>query len=536
MFLFQRRMRWAAVLLLIAVTNSHAAVRLPALISDNMILQADVAAPVYGWADAGEKVTVTIHSQTVSTTTDSNGRWRVDLAPMKPGGPYELLVSGTNSITVKNVVVGEIWLCSGQSQMEQSMRFAPNRGVDIPAANDELFRIFLVDYAKANTIQDDVPGHWAQVTPHSIMQGGWHGFSMIGYYFGQELRRKLNVPVGMIEATKGGTPIEVWMDWDLLQSMPEARGFLDMWATKMKQYNPRRNEERYQAALTAWRKKLQEAETAGTKPPVKPNPPTPPNMMDWYPSTRYNAMVAPLAPYAFRGVLWYQGYSSRYIPDQYRALFPAMIRSWRQRFGHGDLPFYFVQHANFATRGAKPGDRPRLAEIRDSQLTGLGEPNTAVIVTLDLGDSGGLHYHNKQPVAHRLAMAALGLTYHRLDGTFLSPVYRDMKVTVDGDGQKRVLLTFDHVGDGLRTRNNGPVGGFVIADQSMEFVPAKAEIVGKNVIAVYADGVSSPVAARYAWQDDPQNANVVNSADLPLGTFRTDQGLLHPSASMEEQK
>jgi sialate O-acetylesterase len=352
-------------------------------------------------------------------------------------------------------------------------------------------------------------------SPKTIAEIGWRGFSAIGYFFGRELRRELNVPVGMIQSAIGGTPIEVWMDRQMLESTPAASGILREWDQKVKHYNPQRAQERYEEALAKWEQQVEQAKAQGQSPPPAPKEPVPPTREPWYPSSRYNAMIAPLAPYAMRGVLWYQGYSSRFRAAEYHTLFPLLIRSWRELWGQPELPFYFVQHANFAARG-KEADRRLLAAIREAQTSGLSEPNTGMVVAIDLGDSRYLHYADKLPVAQRLAAWALAKTYGRTDIVCESPLFRE--AAAEGG---RILVRFDHVFEGLKTRDGQAISGFQIAGADRRFHPAQAQITAPDTVAVWSDAVPQPQAVRYAWSDDPHDANLCNSANLPAAPFRT---------------
>lgn len=498
------------------ISPAVADVRLPGLFSDNMVLQADIPVPIWGWAEPGEQVTVKVNDQVHQTSADGSGAWRVKLQPIAAGTPLDVTISGRNTITIQNAVAGEVWLCAGQSQIEQGMRSIKDKDTHIAQADDPGLRLFVVPRTQAQTPQADIDGQWLVCTPQNVSEVGWRGFSAIGYFFGRDLRRELDVPVGMIQSAIGGTPIEVWMSWDVLESAPAADSILQEWKRKTAGYNHERAMQRYQQQRARWEHDARQAQAEGRKPPEEPKPPVPPTQESWYPASRYNAMIAPLAPYGMRGVLWYQGYSSRFRAEAYKTLFPLLIRSWRQLWDQGDFAFYFVQHANFATRG-KDADRQLLAAIREAQTYGLKEPNTGMVVTIDLGHSQYLHYADKRPVATRLSNLAMSQTYGRSGIQAHSPILRE--ATTDGS---RLLVRFEHVYDGLKAKDGQPVGGFEIAGSDQQFVPAKAEVISADTVAVWSEQVPSPVAARYAWVDDPVDANLYNSADLPASPFRTD--------------
>lgn len=514
-------LRCACVAVTVAVicalgASAGAEVRLPGLFSDNMVLQADIPAPMWGWADPGQQVTVIVNDQSHSATADPSGAWRVQLEPVPAGTPLKISVQAGNTITIENAVAGEVWLCSGQSQMEQGMRSIKDKDREIAQADDPGLRLFVVPRIQADAPQAQVDGHWVVCTPQAVSELGWRGFSAIGYFFGRQVREELDVPVGMIQAAIGGTPIEVWMDWSVLESTPAAEKILQDWRAKVRSYSPERAQQRYEQELAKWRQIAEQAEATGKAPPTEPKPPVAPTRESWYPASRYNAMIAPVAPYGMRGVLWYQGYSSRYRAEQYKTLFPLLIQSWRKRWGQGDFPFYFVQHANFAIRD-KDADRQLLAAIREAQAAGLQEPDTGMVVTIDLGHSKSLHFSDKRPVARRLADMALAKTYGRKETACQSPTLGEAKV--EGN---RMLIRFEHAFVGLKTRDSQPIGGFRIAGQDRRFVPAQAERISSDTLAIWSDQVSEPAAVRYAWADDPTDANLYNSADLPAAPFRTD--------------
>ena len=518
-----RRSSWLRGLLALAAitlnSTGHAELRLPGLFSDHMVLQADVPAPLWGWADPGEEITVTVNDQTYRVTADDKGAWRAQLRPVVAGTALKIAVQGASgkTITINDAVAGEVWICSGQSQIELGMRSIKDKDREIARASDPALRLFVVPRIQAETPQTELGGEWVVCSPQSVAELGWRGFSAIGYYFGRDLRQELKVPVGMIQSAIGGTPIEVWMDWDVLESTPAAAPILQEWRIRVKQYNPDRATQRYEQELANWKTKAEQATTEGKAPPPEPKPPVSPTREAWYPACRYNAMIAPVAPYALRGGLWYQGYSSRFRAEAYKTLFPLLIRSWRERWGQGDFPFYFVQHANFATRD-KDADRHLLAAIREAQTEGLKEPNTGMVVTIDVGDSRYLHYSDKRPVARRLSDMALARTYGREDIVCQSPMFRE----ANADGG-RILVGFDHAAAGLKTRDGKPIGSFQIAGQDGQFVPAQAKLVAADTVAVWSERVSAPVSVRYAWADDPVDANLCNSAGLPAAPFRMDR-------------
>jgi len=443
-------------------TVAAAAVKLPAVFGDNMVLQRGRPVPVWGWADPGEEVTVAIAGQSLSTKAKADGRWKVELAKLSVGDPLEMTVEGSsgNIVTLKNILVGEVWVCSGQSNMEMGIRMCNDAAKEIAAAIHPRLRLFLVARAKAAQPATDVKATWKPCTPQNIAANSWGGFSAAAYYFGRELQKELKVPVGLIEAAWGGTPAEFWTSRQVLEANPTLKPMAGHGES----------------------------------------------------SVLYNAMIAPLVPYAIRGAIWYQGEANLSRAHQYRTLFPAMIANWRADWGQGDFPFGFVQLAPYRYNGQNPAD---YAELCEAQLMTLKSvPNTGMAVTTDIGNVRDIHPKNKQDVGRRLALWALAKVYGR-DIVYSGPIYKSM--AIDGD---KIRLQFDHVGGGLIARDGKPLSDFTIAGADKKFVPAVATIDGDTVV-VHSDQIAQPVAVRYAWRDDVV-PNLINKEELPASSFRTD--------------
>ncbi len=429
------------------------------LFTDYMVLQRGMKVPVWGTATPGEKVTVQFCGQEVSATTGQDGKWKVELQKLKAGGPFEMTISGPNNkVQLKDVLVGEVWVCSGQSNMEWPLT-ATNRAKEaIATATNPQIRLFTVPKATATAPQRDVPrgkraDGWRECTSTTVER-----FSAVGYYFGRDVQKALQVPVGLIHTSWGGTPAEHWTSKEVLEKHQ---------STKELAQNKRASE-------------------------------------------KFNAMVAPLIPYAIRGVIWYQGESNVGRAQQYRTLFPAMIKDWRDRWGEGKFPFLFVQIAPWAKYGPETG----WAELCEAQmLTALKVPNTACIVTTDVGDPKDIHPRDKAPIGDRLARAALALAYKKKI-EYSGPVFTGMRI----DGNK-AILSFSHLGGGL-TAKGGTLKGFTIAGPDGKYIPANAEINGDQVI-VSSSEVQQPVGVRYGWARYPE-MNLENRAGLPASPFRTD--------------
>jgi sialate O-acetylesterase len=645
------------LVIFIFASIARAEVRLPAILSDNMVLQQGMKVRIWGNATAGEHVLVTFANKSFNTIADAQGHWQVWLGPLKAAGPAELTVKGDNLITIRNVLVGEVWLCSGQSNMEWPLINTVGGAETVAQANQAEIRLFSVEHHTATSPLTDLQGHWVVTTPDEAAH-----FSAVGYFFGRELYQHLKVPVGLIDSSWGGTPAEAWTSHEALLSSPELKPILDKYESNLNA--SAQTKEAYARALADWEEKNlyidagnkgealgyadpatptsgwskmdlpQQLETAGllidgavwfrkvldlpalwagkdivlNLPPIDdqdvtyfngtkvgatgretPNSYTVPRKYlvpgslvhagqnviavrvfdsageggfsrggkmsigptgaaesdmislrgswdykvelalepkhpDWgsrpeavginnqnNPSVLFNAMIAPLVPFAIRGAIWYQGESNAGRAYQYRTLFPIMIRNWRSAWGR-EFPFYFVQLPNWHANRAEP-DESDWAELREAQLMTLHEPQTGMAVTIDVGDEVELHPRNKLDVGRRLAAWALADTYGQ-KGMPSGPLFE--RYTIAGD---KIRIKFKHAA-GLKTSDGGPIKGFAIAGEDRRFVWAEARIDGNTVI-VSSPRVPKPVAVRYAWADNPI-ANLYNKAGLPASPFRTD--------------
>ena len=650
--------RWILPFFVLIVAGSaHGEVRLPAIIGDNMVIQQDTKVRIWGSAKPGERITATFDKKSSQTVADSEGRWQLFIGPQKAGGPFELTVKGDNVLTIKNVLVGEVWLCSGQSNMEWPLVNTFGGDQVVTQANYPELRLFTVEHNTATSPQTDLQGHWVVTTPDEAAH-----FSAVGYFFGRELHQQLKVPVGLIHSSWGGTPAEAWTSHEALLSSPELKPILERYESSLNALPQAK--EAYARALAQWEEKNlyldagnkgealgyadpsaptadwskmdlpKQFETAGLlidgavwfrkeielpaswagKPLVLNLPPiddhdvtyfngakigstgreTPnsyavprkyvvlaslarpgknviavrvfdsageggfsrggamsigpaggaesetislrgvwdykvelalePKHPDWgtrpeavgvgnqnNPSVLYNAMLAPLVPFAIRGVIWYQGESNAGRAYQYRTLFPVMIRNWRSAWGR-DFPFYFVQLANWHASKAHP-DESDWAELREAQSMTLREPHTGMAVTIDVGDEVELHPRNKLDVGRRLAAWALADTYGQ-KVTASGPLFDGFSIEAT-----KVRIRFKY-GTGLKTPDGSALKGFAIAGEDRRFVWADARVDGDTVI-VSSPGVPKPAAVRYGWADNPI-ANLYNKAGLPASPFRTD--------------
>jgi sialate O-acetylesterase len=501
-----RKFLSCSVLLFIAGPLS-AAVKPHALIADGMVLQRDMKAPIWGTADKGETVSVEIQGQKVSATAE-DGKWLVRLDNLKAGGPFEMTIAGTNTIHFKNVYVGDVWVCSGQSNMEWPLNFSHNAQEAIEHSKNPRIRLFTVPKIPAGAPQQNVSqqfnaGKWLPCEPQNA-----GSFSAVAYFFGRDLEKALNVPIGLIHTSWGGTPAESWTSEPALDADPALKHYVDHKKRELSGYP--KAVERYIDMLTSNKDSLLKKAAAGQ--PL-PTPPASPAANAWLPTTLYNGMSANLIPYGIRGAIWYQGESNADRAYEYRTLLPTMIKNWRADWKQGEFPFLIVQLAPFMKIHKEPTES-KWAELREAQLlTALNLPKTAVAVITDVGDEKDIHPRKKEPVGARLALAARALANGE-DIEYSGPIYSDMKV----EGSK-IALRFTHLGGGLVAKG-GPLTGFSIAASDGKFVNAEAEIQDDKVV-VWSSQVAQPAAVRYGWADYP-TGNLWNKAGLPASPFRTD--------------
>lgn len=492
---------YSLFILLLALSAQLAAeVKLPALLSDHMVLQRDEPIRIWGTADPGEQVKVQFRAVEKAVVANESGRWELFLPPQIAGGPDVLKVTGKNQLTIQDVLVGEVWLASGQSNMEWPVRLSRGAREEIGAANHPKLRLFKAPHRIAEAPMDDVNATWTSATPESIPN-----FSAVAYVFGRRLHQHLNVPVGLIQAARGGTPAESWIGKEELHAHPQLHFYLNKWARLLSEY-PEANK-KYEAEMKRW-------EETGKVANLRPRAPLGPGSSH-IPSGLFNGMIAPLTPFSLRGVLWYQGETnaSRAEAELYRTLFPALISGWRDRWGIGNLPFLFVQLANY--EGVGTGANTEWPALRDAQFNTLNTvPATGMAVTIDAGSALDIHPKNKSVVGERLALAARAIAYGE-HISYSGPLFR--RLTTEGNSL-RVWFT---AAKGLQAKDGQPLKGFIIAGQNREFLSADARIKGDTIV-VRNPSVSTPVAVRYAWADNP-SVNLVNAEGLPASPFRSDR-------------
>jgi sialate O-acetylesterase len=486
-------------------SSSWAAVKPHALIAENMVLQQGMKVPIWGTADDGEQVTVQFQGQE-ATATAREGKWLVRLDNLKTGGPYEMTIRGSNTIHFKNVLVGEVWICSGQSNMEWPVQATQDAGKTIEQSTNPMIRLFTVAKRPASAPLKEVQGSWAECGPNAVP-----GFSAVGYFFGRDLQKALQVPVGLIHTSWGGTPAEAWTSREALEAEPSLRYMAEKQDRELHDYP--KALDRFAEEFGRFRNLVAKATAAGHDLPSPPALPGDPARNPWGASTLYNGMIAPLVPFAIRGATWYQGESNAGRAYEYRTLLPAMIRSWRAAWNEGDFTFLIVQLAPFTKIVREPTDSD-WAELREAQLsTAQTLPKTGLAVITDVGEEFDIHPRKKKPVGARLALAARALAYDQKI-VYAGPTYSAMHV----DGSK-IVLSFKHVGSGLVARG-GPLTGFAVAGPDHKFVNAQAEIQGDKVV-VSSPQVAQPVAVRFGWANYPV-VNLWNKAGLPASPFRTD--------------
>ncbi len=636
------------VLVLVSAVNLSAEVTLPAVVSDNMVLQQQSDARLWGWAAPGEKVVVQgswAKDFSKPVTADEDGKWKISIRTPKAGGPYTIAVKGKNTLTLNNILIGEVWVCSGQSNMEMGMTSINNAKQEIAEANHPEIRLFNVKNTASPLPLDDVTGQWYECSSESVVKcGEYGGFSAAAYYFARKLQQQLNVPIGLINADWGGTPAESWTSHEMILTMPdfaeevrvlsdkgalkkamaEYESDLAKWQEAMKKADPGTREkwETPQLDESSWttievpstfedsqigemdgvvwyRTTLElPADWAGKGMTVslgaiddeditylngtkigemkvwdhardykidgslvkagknvlavrvkdhrkvggfsaKPDdmflqsgknkiaiagqwlykisfdlssmprgPHLPGRINAHTPTSLYSGMISPIVPYTIKGAIWYQGESNSGNATQYQTLFPNMIQSWRDAWGIGDFPFYYVQIAPFNYGGRNS------AFLREAQMMTLSMKHVGMAVTMDIGNFSNIHPGNKRDVGLRLARWALAKDYGQKDLVYSGPIYKSMKT----EGGK-IRLSFDHTGAGLIAKD-GALTNFQIAGADKLFVPAKA-IIENNTIVVASDDVAKPVAARYAF-DNAGLPSLFNQDGLPASSFRTD--------------
>lgn len=483
-----------------------AEVRLPNIIGDHMVLQQGTPIRIWGWADVGENVTVTFSDQKKTIAANSDGEWSIFLDSLEYGGPFEMIISGKNTIKFSNILVGEVWVSSGQSNMEWALALSENAETEILQSTYPNVRLFKVGKKAQSKPADDVMGLWTPCEPAYAS-----GFSAVAYHFGTELYRNLKVPIGLIDASWGGSAIEPWMEINTLKSKDEFDPIIEKWEECLEKYESMEKIHRmvneYVNGVFEYRiaSKINRKNKA-----ITPQMPPPLECKDCVlsPGGMFNGMIAPITPFKIRGIIWYQGESN--VPRaNYQELFPTMIELWRAEWDLGDFPFLFVQLAPFAGDFYKE-DKGSI--LREAQLkTYLDVPNTGMAVTMDIGNIHDIHPRNKKEVGRRLSLWALADTYSQKGIVKSGPIYKSMTIE-----NRKIRIKFDFSESGLEGQNEDPKG-FEIAGKDLVYVPASCEIVNGSVL-ISAESIKNPIAVRYGWGKGSL-PTLFNKEGLPASPF-----------------
>jgi len=507
---------------LIVKTSLFADVKPAALFSEHMVMQRGVEIPVWGKAWPKESVSVSLNGKTVTVKADADGNWMVKLPKQKAGGPYALEISGDNVITYKDVYVGEVWLCSGQSNMDMTVakedRYwcgVNNETEEVANANYPQIRVFDVDYTPSHTLKSDVVGKWEVCTPNTVGH-----FSAVAYFFARDIYKKLNIPVGMITSAFGASTAETWISKEAMEAHPNLKPLLDTYAQKWNKFtaDSATTMAKYREDVAKFKGDLVAAQAAAgdvtAKKPKAPRNPDP-ELDQHNPYVCYNGMIAPLVPYAIKGALWYQGESNGPSATIYREIMETLVGDWRTRWAQGNFPFLYVQLANYGKPMTEPVKHEALMTVREAQVQNLAIPNTGMAVAIEnAGDQPtNIHPKNKQDIGYRLGLIARAKVYGE-KVEYSGPMYKSYKVKGN-----TIVLRFDHTGKGLVAKNDS-LTGFAICGEDKKWVWADAKIEGKTVV-VSSSEVPNPIAVRYCWGTNPP-ASLSNKNGLWTPNFRTD--------------
>lgn len=524
--------------LLLLFVNSIllAEIKLPAIFSDGMVLQQKQEVPVWGWAAEGTQVELTFNGQSKTAISDASGKWMLTLDALQASsvGQEMKLTVGDETRIIKDVLVGEVWLCSGQSNMDFKMELLakPAKSIqyrtassyikeEIAKANDPLFRQILVKRNPSPLeVQTEFTGEWKSSNPENTKL-----FTATGYFFGRELREKLNVPVALIKSAWGGTRVEPWIPELGYRSEPSMAIFFDKRLQRLKdnlaKYDPVKAKALHEAALKEWKDNGKQGRA--------PRKPVHPALNHRSPAALYNGMINPLVPYAIKGVIWYQGEANiRGKVEEYELYFSTLINTWRKIWKQGDFPFYYVQLANFRDVNENPLDEDPWSSIQDQQRRVLKLPNTGMAVINDIGEANDIHPRNKIDVGKRLASWALTKDYGQAATAYSGPLYKSH--TIEGD---KVIITFDHIGSGLMVGEKDvlnptvpvdePLARFQICGADRKWVWGNAKIINANQVEVSHPEIKEPTIVRYAWSSNPEGANLYNKEGFPASLFTTEK-------------
>ena len=490
----------------------RAELKLPAIIGDHMVLQQKQANAIWGWDAPGTQVTVTFAGQTKTAAAGADGKWLVKLDPVPANDqPQTLIISGSEKKEISDVLVGEVWMCSGQSNMGFTLGRDWNGDLEAAASKLPGLRLIKVPQVGTQELQKDFKGKWSASTPESAAS-----FSAVGFMFGRYLHNILKVPVGLIDNAWGGSAAAAWVRRESLEQDPRFKELMENAVGREAQLQSGHAESDYEAQLAKWRVESKKARAGNTPPPTRPVAPDAWLKGNARPGNIFAGVVHPTLGYGIKGVVWYQGESNASRPGEYAELFPFLIEQWRKEWNEGDFPFYWVQLANFKAERPQPGESD-WAELREAQTKTLGIPHTGQAVIIDLGEGKDIHPRNKHDVAARLVRWALVKDYG-MQFPYRSPEFKSMEIS----GSKITVL-FDCFGSSLRPFGVNEAIGFAVCGEDKMWHWAKGKLLGKDGVEVWCDEVQKPVALRYAWADNPV-CNLSSMDGLPVTPFRTDGG------------
>lgn len=509
----------AALIIVMNTLPVFANVKLASPFTDHMVLQYNMAVPVWGTASPGEQIVVKLGRQVKKTITGADGKWMVKLDKLKPGGPFILSVGGNNNIRLTDVYAGDVWLCSGQSNMDMTVAREDrywcgvfNEKQEVASANYPLIRVFDTEFAPSAAPQNSVAGKWEVVSPKTVGH-----ISAAAYFFARDLQKRIKIPIGLITTSYGASTAEAWTRKEALTANPKLKFLVDNFEAKLAKYNADTTGRAvFQAAYAKWKVEAAKARAEG-KDELRGPKNNDPVQDQHNASVLWNSMVAPLIPYAIKGEIWYQGESNSPTANIFRDINETMITDWRKQWGQGNFPFIYVQLANIGkTVEDVPAKGGQEAVKREAQLQNLSVSNTAMVCAIDNADPlnmNNVHCKDKQTIGHRLALAAQAIAY-KINTPYSGPQLEKTK----SEGNT-IRLYFTHADGGLITRN-GKLDGFAIAGDDKKFIWANAHIEG-SIVVVSGDGISKPVAVRYGWGNNPPTS-LYNGANLPASPFRTD--------------
>ena len=496
-------------------SSLFADVKLQSVFGDNMVLQQNTSANFWGTASPGEKVTVSgSWGKSAETTAGKNGKWKLELKTPDAGGPFTVTVQGKNKLAFKNVMSGEVWLCTGQSNMDRAMSAFKDTQGAIADADYPKIRFFVVGKKASNAPLETLSGHWALCTPKTTAE-----FSATGYFFGLKLYKELNIPIGLVECAWGGTRVETWTPWEKQEDNPRLVKERENAAKRAQTYDEAEErkiynnaKEKYEADLKAW-DESDKKECRPRNPSFKQHPFQEQN----YSSNLYNGMTNPLAPYTVKGAIWYQGEANAGNAAEYAKQLGLMITGWREKWGQGDFPFYFVQLPGFQTAWSNPVEENASWALLREAFADVAKnvPNTGMAITIDIGEANDIHPQQKSKVGERLARLALNKDYDKKDVAWTGPIIKSCEFK-----EGKAVIKFETGGSPLAVRNGGKIKGFALLGNNSEFVEANAEIVRDDTVEVTSDKVKIPTIVYYAWAQNPEGVNLMNKEGLPASPFR----------------